>query len=83
MKRIQLLRPVKIDGIDHEPGLHAVEDGYAESLCNAGWAKLAPGKAKGDEPESSDDDAPASTVARDDDAPVPEPTPAPKRTRKR
>ena len=85
MKRIQLLQQVKIDGVDHEPGLHTVEDGYAESLCNAGWARLAPGKAKVEESAPVDDDKPASTVPSDDDKPVDTPVPAaaPKRSRKR
>jgi len=87
MKRIQLLQQVKIDGVEHEPGFHSVEDGYAESLCNAGWARLAPGKAKAEVEESAsvDDDKPASTVPSDDDKPVEVPVPAaaPKRSRKR
>lgn len=77
MKRIQLLRPVKIDGVDYEPGTHSIEDGNADSLLNAGWARKAAGKAESDESPASDDDVPSAPIGADDDKPVE--TPAPKR----
>jgi hypothetical protein len=91
MKSIHLKQTVKIDGVDHEPGLHSVEDGYADSLVNAGWATPAKGKPKSavddepvDETKTVDDDAPVP-VGTDDDKPVdvPAPKPVPKRSRKR
>lgn len=90
MKSIHLHRPVKIDGVDYEPGVHSVEDGYAESLVNAHWATPAKGKPKSavdDEPVTGtpDDDEAVAPVGTDDDKPVdvPAPKPAPKRSRKR
>ena len=85
MKTIHLKQLVKIDGIEHEPGLHNVEDGYADSCINAGWATLAKGKPKAavdDEPV--DDDKPAMVPGTDDDKPVdvpPAPTKKPARKR--
>lgn len=84
MKQINLHRPVKIDGIDFEPGIHSVEDGYADSCINAGWASLAKGKPKpAQDDEPVDDDEPVETVGTDDDKPVDVPAPSKKPARKR
>lgn len=83
MKRINLNRPVKIDGVEHEPGIHNVEDGYADSLVNAGWASLARSKPAAAEQDLVDDDKPASSTVSDDDKPVDVPAAPAKRPTKK
>jgi len=85
MKRINLNRPVKIDGVMHEPGIHTVEDGYADSLVNAGWASVSRSKPSTVEEQDTDDDKPVTSTASDDDKPVdvPAAASAPKRPTKK
>jgi hypothetical protein len=61
----QLNQPVKIDGVDFEPGVYAIDKidaGRRASIVNAGWGDYcdAP-KPKADVSDDDDDDSPVVT----------------------
>lgn len=88
----QLIKPVKIDGVDFEPGVYPIEDfdaGRRASICNAGWgdycdapkAKAASVKAKTNDDDLDDDPDGISETQTAEILTPPKPKPA--RSRKR